>query len=216
MSRRALRDIGRGFDLTPWLKDLAALPRPLTAAALFDRTGPWEVEMGSGKGLFLSAAGSARPDTNFLGIEMAQKYARHAAARAAKLNLSNVRVIHGDGLRLFSELLPDACLFAVHVYFPDPWWKARHHKRRIMNEGFVRQIERVLLPGGRLHFWTDVEEYFRLSLETIAEHTGLKGPVDVAEQAAEHELDYRTHFERRTRLAGLPVYRAEFERVLGT
>jgi tRNA (guanine-N7-)-methyltransferase len=69
------------------------------------------------------------------------------------------------------------------------------------------------MPGGRLHFWTDVEDYFNASLALIAEHTPLTGPLAVAERPAAHDLDFHTHFERRTRLSALPVYRAEFEKL---
>ena len=92
------------------------------------------------------------------------KYARFAAARLAQRELANARVIHGDAQHFFNAWLPDACVRAVHVYFPDPWWKARHKKRRVMNEPFLRDVERTLVPGGTLHFWTDVEEYFNTSL----------------------------------------------------
>ncbi len=101
---------------------------------------------------------------------------------------------------------------AVHVYFPDPWWKARHKKRRVMNEAFLHDVERTLQPAGRLHFWTDVEEYFQATLSLIAACTRLVGPLSVAEQPAEHDLDYRTHFERRMRFHALPVYRSEFRK----
>ncbi len=124
-------------------------------------------------------------------------------------------MIHGDAQRLFAELLPDASLAAVHVYFPDPWWKARHKKRRVMNPDFVRQIERTLSPGGTLHFWTDVEEYFQTALAVLADAAKLSGPHSVAEQPAAHDLDYRTHFEplpQDTRLHGEPIYRAAFHR----
>ena len=105
-----------------------------------------------------------------------------------------------------------ASLHAVHVYFPDPWWKKRHKKRRVMNEEFLRDVERTLIADGRLHFWTDVEEYFQTTLALIASSTAFIGPVPVAEKPAEHDLDYRTHFERRTRKSELPVYRAEFRK----
>jgi tRNA (guanine-N7-)-methyltransferase len=183
---------------------------------LFGRRAPLEVEVGSGKGLFLRSAAIARPDADFLGAEVAQKYARFAAAELAKRSIANAIVIHGDGLRLFAEWITDASLAAVHVYFPDPWWKKRHKKRRLMRESFIRDVERALAPGGRLHFWTDVEEYFQTTLELIAAESRLSGPLEVAEAAASHDMDYRTHFERRMRHHGEPVFRAEFvKRVAG-
>jgi tRNA (guanine-N7-)-methyltransferase len=212
MGRRALRKIDPGLNLSRHLKEWDDLPRPWNAELLFARPAPLEVEVGSGKGLFLQSAASAALDHNFLGIEIAEKYARFAAARLAKHELPNAVMVHGDGQRLFGELLPDGSVAAVHVYFPDPWWKKRHHKRRVMNESFVRQIERTLVPGGRLHYWTDVEERFRATLELIAAETSLVGPLDVAERPAEHDLDYRTHFERRMRLDAKPIYRAEFKK----
>jgi tRNA (guanine-N7-)-methyltransferase len=212
MGRRALRKIDPGLDLSRHLKEWDELSRPWDAGLLFARLAPLEVEVGSGKGLFLQSAAMAVPEHNFLGIEIAEKYARFAAARLAKHGLSNAVMIHGDAQRLFGELLPDHSVAAVHIYFPDPWWKKRHHKRRVMNESFVRQIERTLEHGGRLHFWTDVEERFHATLELIAAETSLVGPLPVFEQPAEHDLDYRTHFERRMRLDAKPIYRAEFRR----
>jgi tRNA (guanine-N7-)-methyltransferase len=212
MPRRALRKIDPALDLSRYIKLWEELPRPWNPAALFERDAPLEVEVGSGKGLFLQSAAAIAPDHNFIGIEIARKYARYAAARLAKQSLANAVVIEGDGQRLFAELLADESLAAVHVYFPDPWWKKRHHKRRVMNERFVRDVARTLAPAGSLHFWSDVRDYFDATLTLIAAHTALKGPLDVAERPAEHDLDYRTHFERRKRLGGEPVYRAEFRK----
>jgi tRNA (guanine-N7-)-methyltransferase len=212
MARRALRRIDPALDLSRHLKTFDELPRPWDAAALFGRDAPLEVEVGSGKGLFLQSAATAMPAQNFLGIEIATKYARFAAARLAKHSISNAVVVHGDAQRVFGELLPVNSLAAVHVYFPDPWWKKRHHKRRVMNERFVQQIERSLAAGGTLHFWTDVRERFDAALELIAAQTSLVGPLDVGERSPQHDLDYRTHFERRMRLSDKPVYRAEFRK----
>jgi tRNA (guanine-N7-)-methyltransferase len=210
MGRRALPKLDPTLDLGAVLLALDQLPSPWDTSAVFGRAAPLEIEIGSGKGLFLAGAAVANPAANFLGSEIARKYAAHAAARAIKKGLTNVRVLHGDAARLLVEKLPDACAAAVHVYFPDPWWKKKHHKRRLMREPVVRDIERVLVPGGRLHFWTDVEEYFRLTIELISQVTRLAGPLPVTERAPEHDLDYQTHFERRMRLHGLPVYRSEF------
>jgi tRNA (guanine-N7-)-methyltransferase len=212
MPRRALRKIDPALDLSYHLKTIDDLPRPWSTGQLFEGDLPLEVEVGSGKGLFLQSAASANPVHNFLGIEIAGKYAHFAAARLAKHRLSNAIMVAGDAQRVFAELLPDESLAAVHVYFPDPWWKKRHHKRRVMNERFVKQIERALAPDGALHFWTDVEERFDATLELIHTETALNGPVDVPEKPAEHDLDYRTHFERRMRLDQKPIYRAEFRK----
>lgn len=212
MPRRALRKLDPTLDLSWHLIEFEALTAPLDPVALFGRQAPLEVEIGSGKGLFLSGAGAQNPAHNFLGIELATKYARYAASRLAHRKLPNARLIHGDAKRIFTEFITDRSLLAVHVYFPDPWWKARHKKRRMMTPAMIEQIERALMPGGTLHFWTDVEEYFQTTLSLLTEHSRLTGPHEVQEKPADHDLDYRTHFERRMRKNNLPVYRAEFHK----
>jgi tRNA (guanine-N7-)-methyltransferase len=212
MGRRALRRINPELDLSGHLLALEAIEQPWDRAALFGRQARVEIEVGSGKGLFLSAAAAGDPDSDFLGIEILAKYARYVASRLASRKLTNARVIHGDAQHFFRGWLADGTVHAVHVYFPDPWWKARHKKRRVMNEHFLRDVERVLVPAGTLHFWTDVEEYYQTTLELIAVHTKLIGPHPVGEVPADHDLDYRTHFERRMRLNNLTVYRAHFNK----
>lgn len=212
MGRRALRPIDPNLDLSRHLATLADLPQPWDAVAWFGRQAPLEVEVGTGKGLFLESAAAGTPAHDFLGVEVSRKYARYSAARLAKRGLTNALVIHGDALRLFREWLPEGTLAAVHVYFPDPWWKKRHHKRRLMHEGFLADVTRTLAPGGRLHFWTDVRDYFESTVALITTHTSLVGPLPVAERPATHDLDFRTHFERRMRLDDQPIYRAEFHK----
>jgi len=212
MGRRTLRKTDPTLDVSRHLLAWDALPRPWDASRLFGREAPLEIEVGSGKGLFLASAAAGVPEHNFLGVEIARKYAHFSAARLAKRGLTNGAIIHGDAQRLFAELLPDGSLAAVHVYFPDPWWKKRHHKRRLMNERFLRDVARTLTGGGALHFWTDVQDYFDATLALVVQHTPLVGPLPVPEKPAEHDLDFRTHFERRMRLDGEPVYRSEFKK----
>ena len=212
MGRRALRKIDPTLDLSEHLKTLDDLPATCDSQTLFANAQPLEVEVGSGKGLFLATASASHPDRNFLGIEVAGKYARFVAAKLAKAQRTNAMMIHGDGLRLFREHTAAQSLAAVHVYFPDPWWKARHRKRRVMTKPFVEDIQRTLKPGGALHFWTDVAEYFDETLDLIAAVSNLQGPLEVPVVEPEHDLDYRTHFERRMRQHDLAVHRAEFRR----
>jgi tRNA (guanine-N7-)-methyltransferase len=214
MGRRALRKLKTPLDLSRQLKRFEDLPLPWDPQPLFGRQAPLAVEVGSGKGLFLRSAAAAQPATDFLGIELAGAYAEHAAARLIAAGLNNAVVVAADALRVFAERLPDGSLTAVHVYFPDPWWKQRHRKRRVMRESFLRDIQRTLQPGGSLHFWTDVEEYYRSTLALLAATTQLEGPLPVPQSDPRHDMDYRTHFERRTRLEGSPVYRAEFRKSL--
>ena len=212
MGRRALRKLDPELDLSEYLYELEAAPQPLNPTHFFGRSAPLEIEVGSGKGLFLQTVAASHPDHNYLGVEIAKKYAKYCAARLARQSLANAKMISGDAGRLFQAWLADEVVTAVHVYFPDPWWKKRHKKRRVMNESFIRQIERVLARGGELHFWSDVEEYFQSTLELIAASTSLRGPVIEQEREANHDLDFRTHFERRFRLGNQPVYRALFVR----
>ena len=212
MPRRPPRKPDPSLDLSGHLLELATLPVPLDPNTLFPALAPVELEVGSGKGLFLSTASAARPDRNFLGVEISGGYARLCGGKLAARRASNARIIHGDATFLARSLLPDACLVGVHVYFPDPWWKARHRKRRVLSDTFLAHAGRALVHGGELHVWTDVEEYFREALAAAAATGLFAAPREEQAQPAQHDLDYRTHFERRTCLAGEPVWRAALSR----
>jgi tRNA (guanine-N7-)-methyltransferase len=210
MGRRALPKIDPQICLSDHLLSAEELPESLTTQALFGRTMPLEIEVGSGKGLFMLNASVANPLHAFVGIEIIHKYARFAASRLAKHGICNAKMINANGIDLFAKRIPSESVEAVHVYFPDPWWKKRHRRRRVMTEQFVADVFRALVPAGRLHFWTDVEEYFVSTLQMIAADFDFEGPIHVEEQAPLHDLDFRTHFERRVRQNDLPVHRAEF------
>ena len=172
---------------------------------------PVEVEVGTGRGLFLVNAGTTCPGTNFLGIEYDFKEARRAARRLQKRELANVRILGADA-HVVTQFLPDACAQALHVYFPDPWWKRRHKRRRVFNPEFLDQAARILAPGGLLHAWTDVEEYFDVMTALVAANPAF-GPLPApAERTAMHDMDYHTSFERKKRQLGLTIFRAKWQR----
>jgi tRNA (guanine-N7-)-methyltransferase len=170
------------------------------------------LEIGSGKGLFLMRAAQENPGRRYIGLELATKYARQAQSKLEQLGILNACFIACDAVAVLHQDVADASLAAVHVYFPDPWWKSRHKKRRVLSDATIQNIERTLQPGGMLHFWTDVLDYYEEAVSQIRALTQCKGPFYVPEPMAGHSMDYRTHFERRTRLHGLPVYRARFEK----
>ncbi len=212
MGRRALPKIDPQLDYGRWLVLEDDLPATLPDKTVFGRSAPLEIEIGSGKGMFLAQASRQHPEHDFLGIEIAGKYAQYAAAALARQVSSNGRVVHGDGARIVAERVGSDCVTALHVYFPDPWWKQRHRKRRVMNSGFLRQVQRVLINGGRLHFWTDVHEYFESTLKLIARETDLGKPQILPAPTPDQAAQFRTHFERRMRIHEKPVYRCFYRK----
>lgn len=212
MGRRALPKLKPEIDFSNHLGFVENLEAPFDPQSLFATPQDLEVEVGSGKGLFMLNESGRVPDRNFLGNEIAKKYCRFAAYRLAQHNRTNAYMMSGDGIRMFEEFIPDESAVAVHVYFPDPWWKEKHRRRRVMREPLIRAIERVLKPGGIFHFWTDVEEYFEETCGLMKDYSGLSGPHPVDEPPSEHDMDYRTHFERRMRKNDHPVFRSQFHK----
>ena len=129
-------------------------------AAVFGRSAAVHIEVGSGKGTFLVGQALACPGTDFVGIEWAGRYYRYAVDRIGRHALTNVRMIRTDAAAFLRDLIPDDAIDGFHVYFPDPWPKRQHHRRRFLCQENVGQILRVLRPGGRLQIVTDHAEYY--------------------------------------------------------
>lgn len=196
----------------PGLDRVEAPAPPLDWPAVFGNDRPVELEVGFGKGLFLLTAAQARPGVNFLGVEIVRKYVFFTATRLVKRQVPNVKLICGDAQRLLAERVAPASLQAIHVYFPDPWWKKRHQKRRLFTAEFVAECAKALRPGGRLHLVTDVADYFTMAQELLAQQPGLREVPPPAPTVGAHMDDYLTSFERKFRREDRPIYRTAREK----
>lgn len=200
------------LDLRPWFLTLHDLEGKVDFAELFGNPNPVELDIGCGRGLFLLSAALEHPDINYLGIELDYSEGRHAAKKLFKRQLPNARVWGGDANAALDDHIGAASVSAVHVYFPDPWWKRRHRRRRLFTDVFVERIARVLRPGGLTHVWTDVGDYFEV-MRALMDHSPHFEPLPPPpEKPAEHDLDYRTSFERKKRKAGCIIHRGLWRR----
>ena len=197
-------------NLAPIWQELAPGDDPIDPRDLFPSSNPLELEVGCGKGMFLVRESERRPEVNFIGVEWSVKFARYAATRLAKRNRDNVRIIATDARPLIGRF-PASIFTCVHVYFPDPWWKKRHKKRRLLAPDVATNLRRVLQADGTLLFVTDVGEYFATALATLR-HAGFQDLQTPQPNQPTHDLDYLTNFERKYRKEGRPIYRAAFLR----
>ncbi|MDG4549606.1 MAG: tRNA (guanosine(46)-N7)-methyltransferase TrmB [Candidatus Contendobacter sp.] len=150
--RRALTTLWGRFGVD-------ASTAPLDPATLFERRAPLVLEIGFGDGESLAAMASADPMVNYLGLEVHRPGIGHLLLRAEALALTNLRVMCVDALEVLERQIPDECLDRAQIFFPDPWPKARHQKRRLIQSYFVTLLVHKLKPGGQLHIATDCEDY---------------------------------------------------------
>ena len=146
---------------------IAYRPEPLDLAAAFGRAAPTIVEIGFGMGVATAAIAAARPGANFIGIEVHAPGVGSLCKLIAEGGPVNLRIVQHDAVEVLRDMVPDATLAGVHVYFPDPWPKKRHHKRRIIQPDFVALVAGKLAPGGYVHCATDWEDYAHWMLDVL-------------------------------------------------
>jgi tRNA (guanine-N7-)-methyltransferase len=195
----------RQWDTSGVLLEESVAEGAMDLRAVFGNDRPVEMEIGSGKGTFLLARGAARPEVNFLGLEWARAYCHYTADRLRRAGLANVRMLRADAGPFVKTCLPDACLLRLHIYFPDPWPKRRHHRRRLIQPPFITEACRVLQPGGQLIVVTDHQGYFHQIRRVLRDVPGL-APTPMPRMVdAEGEI-VGTNFERKYIAQGRPFY----------
>ncbi|HEX7181987.1 MAG TPA: tRNA (guanine-N7)-methyltransferase [Thermoanaerobaculia bacterium] len=168
-------------------------------------TGDWEVEIGFGKGRYLLRRCQEAPGRRFLGVELASEYFQRMVDRARRRGLANWIALRGEALFLASAVLPAGFAAALHVYFPDPWPKSRHHKRRLFDPETADLVLGLLRPGGRLSFATDFLEYGERVLEILESYPGLR----IARRDRPWDEGPRTNYEAKYLVEGRPILRLE-------
>lgn len=193
--------------------DVPGLPAvgPIDVGELLGRSGPRELEIGFGRARFLLDRAAANPGTSLLGIETRRKWVHRAAERAARRELGNVTVRHADARHALPRMEPDGCFARVFVSFPDPWWKARHQKRLLLDAATAAEISRLLADRGELFVQTDVDfraQAYRAFLSAVAglEPAGQGGIID------ENHFGARSSREIRCQELGLPIFRLLYQR----
>lgn len=224
MSRPAVRRALKRAGLFPAPKEFVTLPgvappprtalpgespgtsTPVDWAAFFGRVAPVEVEIGSGRGRFLTDEAAARPGTCFLGAEIEVEYARIAQARADRMALTNVRFARLDGRAFVLDRVPEGSLAALHVFFPDPWPKARHAKRRLFSPDFVRAAALALAADGHLRVATDNLPYFD-SIRAVLDAEPALEKIAGSETGWSAGTDYERKYEKEGRPMARGIWR---------
>ena len=185
--------------------------QPMDPLAVFGRAAPLVVEIGSGMGETTTTIAASHPDRDFLAIEVHVPGVGSLLRQVAGLGLTNVRVVQHDAVEVMRDMIAPGTLAAVHVFFPDPWPKKRHHKRRLIQPATARLVAERLAPGGILHVATDWHEYAEQILAVLAAEPLLSNSGNgFAERPATRP---QTKFEKRGQSLGHPVRDLIFHRV---
>jgi len=183
---------------------------PLDARALFGRAAPLVVEIGSGMGETTARIAAEHPENDYLAIEVHAPGVGSLLRLIEEKGLANLRVIRHDALEVLQHMIPDGSLAGLHLFFPDPWPKKRHHKRRLVQPPFAALAARKLAPGGLLHSATDWHDYAEQMLAVFSAEPLLENTTSgFAGRPADRPL---TKFERRGLTLGHEVYDLLFRR----
>jgi len=176
-------------------------------ARVFGRNGPVHIEIGCGKATFILNQARAEPQVNFLAIERANKYYRYAVDRIGRWGLTNVRIVRTDAAFFLARFVPDHSVDCFHIYFPDPWPKRRHHKRRFFCQANLDQLIRTLKTGGIIKIVTDHPDYFQTITNLLQANERWLKPTEFVPAAGAQEGEFvGTNYERKYKNQNRMVY----------
>ncbi len=186
---------------------------PLDFATVFNNQNPVVLEIGFGMGASLVIMAAQNPDKDFLGIEVHAPGVGACLASAKEENVTNLRVMCHDAIEVLDRMIPDGSLSMVQLFFPDPWHKAKHNKRRIVQTPFANKIRSKLAVGGVFHMATDWEPYAEHMLEVMNSAEGYKNMSATSDYVPRPETRPETKFEKRGQRLGHGVWDLMFERI---
>lgn len=178
----------------------------LEFSSLFAQQAPVILEIGFGMGHSLAAMALANPQLNYLGVEVHRPGVGSLLAEVAQHNLTNIRLFHGDAVPFLLHRIPEHSLAGVQIFFPDPWHKTRHHKRRLIQPEFVSLLHRKLQTGGFVHLATDWQEYAIHMMRVLSADAGFSNRAGPGSYLAEAPWRPATKFERRGQALGHGVW----------
>lgn len=178
----------------------------LNYADIFTADRPVEIEIGSGDGSFLARYASLHPETNFLGVERLLGRLRKLDKKARRLGLDNLKIIRIEASYFTGHLLPAESVRALHIYFPDPWPKAKHAKNRLIQPGYLAAVRRVLADNGALYLRTDDAPYYEQMLEAMGETPGFEA-IETPDALAAVTTDFERHFNAQGKATNYAAYR---------
>ncbi|MFU8838277.1 MAG: tRNA (guanosine(46)-N7)-methyltransferase TrmB [Thiohalomonadaceae bacterium] len=181
--------------------------------AVFGRAAPRILEIGFGNGESLAQIAQAHPQNDYIGIEVHRPGVGHLLIQIEKLGLQNLRVICADAVEVLARQIPDASLAAVYLFFPDPWHKTRHHKRRQVQPAWAQLLRRKLQIGGQLHMATDWQNYAEHMLAVMSAAEGFRNTSPSGDYLPRPAYRPETKFERRGQGLGHGVWDLIFERI---
>ena len=174
---------------------------------VFGRKGPFHIEIGSGKGTFLVNQGRAHPSDNFLGIEWASRFYRYAVDRIGRWDVKNVKMIRVDAALFIPEFISDDSVDCFHIYFPDPWHKRKHNKRRFICDSNLEMLIGKLKPSGEIRIATDHAGYFRQIKQVLVRANDKLEEIDFQQTAGAETGEWvGTNFERKYIKEQRPIY----------